>query len=317
MLNRRQFVAGGTGSVLALGMQRATAADKTRITVILDWLLNPNHAGLFAAQHGGAFDRAGLDVRLIAPSDPDSPTRLVAAGQADLALSYGSQINMITAAGLPVVRVATLIGQPLNTIMATGNIRTLADLKGKTIGYSVAGVEEAVLSAMMATAGLQTGDFSTIKVNYNMIPALISHRLDAATGAYRNAELIQARQMGLTPTVFLPEEHGIPLYDELLLVARRDRLTDPALPRFIKALAEGVALARANPEGLWSSFAAANTDLDTPYNHLSWQATVPLLAQNPGYLDRTRYQAFADFCVAHSIVTQKQSLEAYAVQLVS
>lgn len=202
MLPRRLFLAGAA----TLG---STAES---MTVILDWLLGANHAALFAADHTGAFARHGLAVTLVAPSDPDSPVRLVAAGQADLAIGYGTQINLVASAGLPVVRIATLIGAPLNTVMALGGgrIRTLADLRGGKIGLSVGGVEDALLGVMLQSAGLQPGDVTQVKVNYDMVAALLTGRLDAAIGAFRNAEVLQVRQLGRTPVVFLPEEHGVP-----------------------------------------------------------------------------------------------------------
>lgn len=84
-----------------------------------DWLLNANHAALFAAGQCGAFSRAGLQVALVSPSDPDFPSRLVAA------------------AGLPVLRVATLIDRPLDTVMALGggSIRSLADLRATASAF--------------------------------------------------------------------------------------------------------------------------------------------------------------------------------------
>ena len=316
MFSRRAFlqsVATIAGSVS--WVSETSAADLVPMTVMLDWLLNPNHAGLFAAQQTGAFARAGLAVTLISPSDPDSPCRLVAAGQVDLAVSYGSQINMITSAGLPVVRIATLVDRPLNTIMALDGIKTLAELKGKTIGYSVAGVEEAVLNVMLGSAGLKEDDVTKVKVNYGMVPALLSRRLDAATGAYRNAEVIQIEQMGQKPSVFLPEEHGVPLYDELILVARRARVSDDRLKRFVRALQEGVAALHKNPGDLWQDFAQAHGELNTKYNELSWHATVPVLAQDPGRLDEKRYMAFQNFCVSQKIIARPQPLDQYATQI--
>ena len=176
------------------------------MTVILDWLLNTNHAALFAAQHSGAFARQGLDVTMLAPSDPDLPPRLVAAGQADLAVGYGSQINMVTAAGLPLLRVATLIDTPLNTVMALGNgrIPSLADLRGKRIGFCVGGVEEALLEAMLRSGGVSRRDVTVVKVNYNMVSALISHRLDASIGAYRNNEVLQVQRLTRIKPVDIP-----------------------------------------------------------------------------------------------------------------
>ncbi len=317
MLDRRVFLMGCTASAGLAATGPAFAKTTEPMTVILDWLLNPNHAALFTAQHSGAFARAGLEVNLVSPSDPDSPCRLVAAGQADLAVSYGSQINMITSAGLPLLRVATLVDRPLNTVMTRGDIQTLSDLRGKTIGYSVAGVEEAVLDVMLASAGVRPGEVTTVKVNYNMVTAMLSHRLDAATGAYRNAEVIEIEQMGAKPHVFLPEDHGVPPYDELILVARHDRVGDARLKRFILALREAVATLQKDPDALWTAFADAHGELNTPYNKLSWQATVPLLARDPGALDERRYLAFQDFAVARHIIATPQPIGGFAVQIVS
>lgn len=314
MIQRRPFLLAAAAATLAAG-RRASAADQ--ITVVLDWLLNANHAALFAAAQCGAFSRAGLQVSLISPSDPDSPGRLVAAGQADLAVSYGAQINMITAAGLPVLRVATLIGRPLNTIMALGNgsIRQLADLKGKSVGISVAGVEEALLDVMLRSGGLASSDVTKVKVNYGMVPALLSGRLDAAIGAFRNAEVLQVREAARTPQVFLPEDHGVPLYDELILVARRNHQDDPRLKRFLVALQEGTRVLLKDPDAMWQAFAAAHPELATPFNRASWSATMPAIAVDPVPLDAQRYLTFQSFAVAQKIVDSSMKLDQFAVQI--
>ena len=65
---------------------RALAAD--RLTVVLDWFVNADHEALFAAQYCGAYARHGLAVSFIPPADTSSPARLVAAGQADLAVGW-------------------------------------------------------------------------------------------------------------------------------------------------------------------------------------------------------------------------------------
>jgi putative hydroxymethylpyrimidine transport system substrate-binding protein len=315
-MRRRSFLTSvaTAAAFMAVG-RRANAAEK--LTVILDWLLNANHAALFAAQQSGAFARAGLDVDLIAPADPDSPCRLVAAGQADLAVSYGTQINMIDSAGLPLLRVATLIDRPLNTVMALegGGIRSLSDLRGKKIGISVGGVEEALLDAMLQSAGLQPTDVTPVKVNYDMVSALISHRLDAAIGAFRNAEVLQVRQMGLSPVVFLPEEHGVPPYDELIVVARRDRRDDPSLKRFVAALQEGTAALLKAPDAMWQAFSQAHTELATPINRASWNATMPAIAVDPAKLDSQRYLTFQSFALAHGIISKTLPLDEFAVEL--
>ena len=134
---------------------RPSAAAET-LTLMLDWFVNPDHAPLFVALEKGYFAEAGLEVELIAPADPNDPPKLVAAGKADLAVSYQPQLHLQVAEGLPLVRVATLVATPLNTllVLADGPVRTIADLKGRTIGYSVGGFEDALLGAMLERHGI-------------------------------------------------------------------------------------------------------------------------------------------------------------------
>ena len=66
---------------LLLTAAPASAADK--LTVILDWFVNPDHGPLFVALERGEFAKRGLEVELIAPADPNDPPKLVAAGRAD------------------------------------------------------------------------------------------------------------------------------------------------------------------------------------------------------------------------------------------
>src|SRR6056297_99028 len=130
------------------------AAAQDKMTVVLDWFVNPNHGPLIIAQEKGYFADAGLEVEIIAPADPSAPPRMAAAGKADLALSYQPQLHLQVAEGLPLKRVGTLIASPLNCLLVLedGPIETVADLKGRKIGFSVAGVEEALLSKLLGDA---------------------------------------------------------------------------------------------------------------------------------------------------------------------
>src|ERR1700710_160122 len=118
-------------SVCAGFARPALAADKVR--VLLDWFINANHSSLLAGQSCGAYARHGLDVSFISPADTTSPPRLGAAGQADLAVSYQTDLPFMAQQHLPVVRVGTLVDQPLNVLMTLpgSGIHGLADLKGR------------------------------------------------------------------------------------------------------------------------------------------------------------------------------------------
>lgn len=293
----------------------AHSADK--LTVLLDWFVNPDHAALIVAEERGLFKDADLDVELIAPADPSAPPRLVAAGQADLAISYQPQLHVQTAEGLGLARVATLAETPLNALVAlkNGSVKSIADLKGKTVGFSVGGFEDALLSAMLNGAGLSLDDVKLVNINFSLSPSLISGKVDAVIGAFRNFELNQLDLEGHSGIAFYPEENGVPVYDELIVVARRDGVDDPRFPRFLDAIEEATLWLTNHPEEAWEIFAASGTDLDNELNKRAWHDTLPRLAKRPAALDSRRYERFAKFMKASGLIEEIPPLDSYAVEI--
>lgn len=88
---RKRIYAGITLAALFSG--QALANEK--LTLVLDWYINPDHAPIVVAEQIGAFKEAGLDVKIVPPSDPALPPRLVAARQADLAITYQPQVHFL------------------------------------------------------------------------------------------------------------------------------------------------------------------------------------------------------------------------------
>jgi putative hydroxymethylpyrimidine transport system substrate-binding protein len=301
----------------ASGWRSAHAADK--VTVLLDWFLNPDHAALVIAKARGLFARRNLDVELVVPADPSAPPKLLAAGKADYAVSYQPQLQMFVATerpseALPLVRVGVLVPQPLNALvsLADGPVRTLADLKGRKVGYSVAGFEDAILGAMLETAGLGIKDVTLINVNFNLTTALKSKQVDAVIGAFRNFELNDLEIAGLKGSAFLVEDHGVPAYDELILVARRDDVGVERTRRLLDALGEATQWLRANPDAAWQEFAKyGGKEVDNELNRRAWKDTLPLLAADPASLDRARYERFAAFLKARGLIKRDVPVESY------
>src|SRR5919112_5977648 len=107
---RTALKAGIAAVVMAVGLVTSLPAfAEDKLTVLLDWFVNPDHAPLYVAKEKGYFREAGLDVDLIAPADPNDPPKLVAAGKADLAVGYQKQLPLQAEQGLPLVRIGTLI----------------------------------------------------------------------------------------------------------------------------------------------------------------------------------------------------------------
>ena len=294
-----------------------TAVAGEKFVVLLDWFTNPDHAPLYVAQGLGYFTDAGLDVELIAPADPNDPPKLVAAGQADIAISYQPQLHVQVAEGLPLVRVGTLVATPLNSlvVMADGPIQSIADLKGKTVGFSVGGFEDALLRAMLARYGLTLDDITLVNVNFSLSPALVTGRVDAVIGAFRNFELNQMDIVGKPGRAFYVEEEGVPVYDELIFIAHRDRLDDPRLRAFIDAIEAATLYLVNHPDAAWKLFIEGRTELDDDLNRRAWRDTLPRFALRPAAYDAARYERFAEFLKDQGLIEEALPAEAYGVEL--
>jgi putative hydroxymethylpyrimidine transport system substrate-binding protein len=227
----------------------SAAASQRHVGVTLDWTPNPDHVGLYYARDTGLFAQAGLDVAVHAPSDATTPLKLVGVGRTDIAVSYEQEVFLAAAQKLPVVAVAAVVPRPLNSFMSIDpQVHALADLRGKTIG--ITGVPSD--TATLKTAGL-LGHVKVVSVGYNLLPALLSHRVDAVLGVYRNVEGIQLQLRGLHPTIIPVDRAGVPTYDELVLVANAQRLAKDAqyrdtVARFVHAFQAGTRGARAHPQ---------------------------------------------------------------------
>ena len=304
--------------ILAAVLALPGAAKAEKLTVLLDWFVNPDHATLIIAEKKGFFAEAGLEVEMIEPANPNDPPRLVAAGRADLAVSYQPQLHIQVDQGLPLTRVATLVATPLTTLLALegGPVETVADLKGRKVGFSVGGFEDAVLGAMLENAGLKLDDVELINVNFSLSPALLTGQVDAVIGAYRNFELNQLEIEGYQGRAFYPEEHGVPAYDELIVVARNDNLEDPRIAAFIGAIERGVQYVINHPEESWEIFKAYKSGLDDELNRRAWWDTLPRFALRPAALDQGRYERFAAFLQRRGLVEPQPPLATYAVELV-
>lgn len=297
----------------------ATAAmPQEKVTVLLDWFVNPDHAPLFVALEKGYFTNHGLEVEMIAPSNPNDPPKLVAAGKADIAVSYQHQHQMQIDQGLPLVRIATLVATPLNSlvVLADGPIKSLADLKGKTIGYSVGGFETVLLKVMLEKHGLKLSDVKLVNVNFSLSPSLFTGQVDGVIGAFRNFELNQMDIEKRPGKAFYVEENGVPAYDELILIANKDQLDDSKLRRFVDALEEGVQYLVNHPEESWKLFIKGERKtLDDELNKRAWRDTLPRFALRPGALDQKRYHRFAEFLQKQGTVKNVPPLESWAVEL--
>jgi len=302
-------------AVALMAATPAMAADK--MTLLLDWFINPDHGPIIVAAENGYFEEVGLEVEIVPPADPSMPPRLVAAGQADLAVSYQPQLHLQIHEGLPLKRVGTLVATPLNCLLVLedGPIKTPADLKGKKVGFSVAGVEEAVLGAVLGKYGVSTDDIELVNVNFSLSPSLMSGQVDAVIGAYRNFELNQMDIEGRPGTCFYIEEEGVPSYDELIYVANPDTMDADKVARFMAATEKATQYIVNNPQKSWEIFSGTSVELQDELNERAWADTLPRFALRPAGYDAGRYVRFEQFLKDSGMIPSINPVEAITIDV--
>ena len=133
------------------------------------------------------------------------------------------------------VAVSTIVPVPLNSLIVTpkDHVTKLSQMKGKTVGITGIPSDGAIYQMLLRTTHMTSKQIPSVTVGENLVPSILSGRVDAIVGGYRNVEAIQiAQEMGKKPTVFPASALGVPNYAELVLVANRNRLkSDPAYAR--------------------------------------------------------------------------------------
>ncbi|GLQ34182.1 ABC transporter ATP-binding protein [Amylibacter marinus] len=302
-------------AALTLAASPLWAEDK--MTLLLDWFVNPDHGPIIIAQEKGYFAEQDLSVEVIAPADPSDPPKLVAAGKAELAISYQPQLHLQIHEGLPLQRVGTLVATPLNCLLALadGPIKSPKDLAGKKVGFSVGGVEEAVLGSILRHHGLSLADVELVNVNWSLSPSLMSGQVDAVIGAYRNFELNQMEIDGVEGNCFFVEEEGLPPYDELIYVANTETMDKDMIARFLAATEKATQYIVNHPEASWEIFAGTSAELQDELNAKAWVDTLPRFALRPTAMDTGRYATFEAFLNEAGLIPTQNPVSKIAIDV--
>jgi putative hydroxymethylpyrimidine transport system substrate-binding protein len=285
IVSRRRAALGGLGIVAGLALTGriapgALAQDPTKLTLALDWYPNANHAGLYLAQDRGYFDEAGLAVEIYTPADPAAALQTVGAGRDTFGISYHSEILFAREQEVPVVSVAALVQHPLNSLMMleSSGIERPADLVGKTVGTAGLPSDDAYLQTMLEFDGASLEDIEIVNVGFDLLPAVLSGRVDAVMGTYWTHETILAEQQGHPVRYLRVEEWGVPDYYELILAAGESTVADQAeaISAFLGALQRGYHEATANPDAALEVLLAASPDLDAEVERQGLELLIPL-----------------------------------------
>ena len=301
-------------SLFTLTLTSNVNASSEKLTIGLDWFINPDHAPLIIAKKRNFFKDLNLDVEMIEPADPNDPPKLVAAGKLDIAISYQPQLHIQVDQGLPVARIGTLVSVPLNSlvVLRDGPIKKISDLRGKKVGFSVGGFEEALLSGMLQKYNLNMSDVELVNINFSLSPSLIAKKVDAVIGAFRNFELNQMDIVNKPGRAFYPEEHGVPIYEELIYIANQKNKNNPLFDKFFNAIQKATLTIINDPVSTWKDFSSFRKGLDDELNKRAYKDTISRFALRPQAHDLKTYKNFSKFLKNKGIIKQDINVETFA-----
>lgn len=236
----------------ASGQSSQGTGKLTEVTVLLDWYPNAVHSFLFAAQQNGYFEQEGLKVNLETPADTNDAIKLLAAGKADLALSYQMQVLLSRSEGIPVVSVAGIVKHPLNQlfVLSSSGVKSPKDLVGKKVGYPSMPLDEALVNTMVQQDGGNPEQVSYTDIGWDLIAAMTTGKVDAIIGGYINHEKLLLEKEGIQMVTFDPSKYGVPDYNELVLAASEKGLQEKedVIRKFLTAAAKGQTYTSQHPD---------------------------------------------------------------------
>ncbi|MBL0716362.1 MAG: ABC transporter substrate-binding protein [Desulfosarcina sp.] len=301
--------------LLVCVLMTSPAAAGEPLTLMLDWFPNVDHLPIYVAREKGYFREAGIDLKILSPSDTADALKLAIAGRVDLAVSYEPQTIIAAAEGLEVRVVGRLIAHPLTTLLflKAQGFKTPSDLNGRTIGYTVPGLMDVLMRAFARINGIE--NYRLVNVGFTIVPALTSGQVDAVMGPFKTYETVTMAARGIEADYFELERWGIPDYDELVFICGPDGLAKKkeAIKGFAAAVARGIAFQQENAEEALALYLKAVPEADKETETAAYRLTRPYYAVRQD-LDADRWQHFSDFALKYGLIPRAVDVKPLLVE---
>jgi NitT/TauT family transport system substrate-binding protein len=301
---------GGASSSKSTGSSSTTLKN---VSMGLGYIPNIQFAPFYVAQSKGYYQAAGLNVTFHHGFVNDLIGSMVL-GHDNFVFASGDEELVVRSKNLPVVNVATIYRRyPVSLIVpANSSIRTLADIKGHTIGEPVpSGATHIGLLALLYHVHLTLSDVHAESIGFTQVQALLTHRVDAVVG-YSNNEPLQLRKQGLQVRTFDVSDYQ-PMVSNGIITTKSTLQNQPDVVRaFVQATVKGLKDVIANPAEAVQISKSYVQGMDTDNAMSVLQATIPIWqgdGKTPlGYNDSATWQSMEQFLVAQNIIPPGQDL---------
>lgn len=292
-------------------------AEMTSATLVLDFVPNAVHAGIYRALAAGYYRRANIDLKVIQPTSTADTLRLINADKADFGLADGLDVGNQIQRGLDIEAFMAIVQKPLGGVITLqkDGIASGRDLEGKTVGVTGVPSDNAVLDTIVDHAGGDPGKVKVVTIGFNGVQNLESGKIAGFTGFWP-ADGVQVQVDGKPTKDFKLDENGGPAYPGLVAFSTRGHMArDPALIRaFAAATIQGYEDTIRDPATSLRDLLAQNTSLRADITRAQLDAYGPLFqgdAARFGTIDRAAVDALSTWMVERRLASRPFTSEQY------
>ncbi len=279
-------------------------------TLVLDFVPNAVHSGIYAALRQGYYRDAGIDLTVRQPGESTDAPKLLAAGRTEFAILDIHDLGIARERGLELVGLMPIVQRPLAAVIAAGDgpVRRPRDLDGHTVGVTGLPSDEAVVDSEVAADGGDPAGVRRVTIGFNAVSSLAAGRVDAATGFW-NAEGVELQRRGVPVRIFKVNRYGAPPYPELILTTSRRTLErQPALvDGMVAATTRGYRFAAGHPARALGDLLAAVPSLDRADQAAQLRVLRPDL--HPAPFDPAVLRAWAAWDLQHGLLKRPLKVE--------
>jgi putative hydroxymethylpyrimidine transport system substrate-binding protein len=290
----------------------------THATLILDFVPNAVHAGIYRALAAGYYRDENIDLRVIPPTSTSATLALIAAGKAQFGLADGSDVAAQIAQGRDAVAVMAIAQRPLGGLiaLASEHLTSPAQLQGKTVGITGVPSDTAVLDTVVSHAGGRPANVHVVNVGFNGGQDLAAGRIDAFTGFWPD-DGVQLAVNGHPITTFKLDSYGGPAYPGLVAFTTRGLIaSDPRLvAAFVAATVRGYEDTVRDPSRSLHDLLMLNPGLQRRFTQASLDAYLPLFDDSGrvpfGTLQTKNVAALSAWMLQHKLIAHPISPSRY------
>lgn len=278
--------------------------------LVLDFVPNAVHTGIYAALSRGFYDDEGVALKVQPPGESTDAPKLLGAGKVEFAILDIHDLGIARERGIDLVGVMPLVQRPLAAVLARadGPVRRPREMEGHRVGVTGLPSDEAVVDSEVEADGGDPARVERVTIGFNAVASLAAGRVDAATGFW-NAEGVALRSQGVPIRVFKVNQFGAPPYPELVLATSRETLeAEPDLVDAVVAATErGYAFTERSPNAALDALLAANPELEEAEQKAQLEALLPIL--RPAPFDPAVLEAWAAWDLKHGLLEEPLDVE--------